>query len=326
MNKTYIKGLAYCMLATITWGCMFPIMTNALKYIDPFNFIALRHAIAGCTLALLLYLREGCGSFNLKKERWMLAWLFGTLGFAGYGFLIFQGQRIIGFNGALNASIIMAIMPMLTVLMMWILKRKRPNLSTLGLFTVSLVGVLLVNTNANVIVAFQSMGNFKGHILLILSSFCWVLYTMGGSYFPDWSPIRYTTITLLLGLISVATINSVLLHIDYIKLPQRTLLYTISPHLLYMSLLAGVVAVLSWNAGNKIVTASNGALFMNIVPITTFIVSTLNGVTPTYIQVLGMFLTISALVLNSLNQRRINLIKEISNKELSTVHQSEPPK
>jgi len=36
----------------------------------------------------------------------------------------------------------------------------------------------------------------------------------------------------------------------------------ISPHLLYMSLVAGFIGVLSWNMGNKIITPLNGVLFI----------------------------------------------------------------
>lgn len=36
--NSYLKGLLCCLLATVSWGGMFPVMTHALTYIDPFNF------------------------------------------------------------------------------------------------------------------------------------------------------------------------------------------------------------------------------------------------------------------------------------------------
>lgn len=80
-------------------GGMFPVMTHALTYIDPFNFTTFRYGIAGIAFALLLLFREGQNSFRLKGERWGLAWLFGTLGFAGFGFLVFLGQSLAGPGG-----------------------------------------------------------------------------------------------------------------------------------------------------------------------------------------------------------------------------------
>ncbi|WP_269975583.1 hypothetical protein [Dickeya lacustris] len=46
-----------------------------------------------------------------------------TLGFAGFGFLVFLGQHLAGPSGALTASIMMATMPMLGLLTIWALKK-----------------------------------------------------------------------------------------------------------------------------------------------------------------------------------------------------------
>ncbi|ECC8701375.1 DMT family transporter, partial [Salmonella enterica] len=130
--NSYLKGLLCCLLATVSWGGMFPVMTHALTYIDPFNFTTFRYGIAGIAFALLLLFREGQNSFRLKGERWGLAWLFGTLGFAGFGFLVFLGQSLAGPGGALTASIMMATMPMLGLLTIWALKKVRPHASTMS--------------------------------------------------------------------------------------------------------------------------------------------------------------------------------------------------
>jgi hypothetical protein len=71
-----------------------------------------------------------------------------------------------------------------------------------------------------------------------------------------------------------------------------------------MALIAGFVGVLCWNFGNKILTPLNGVLFMDVVPITAFIVSTLQGIVPVYAQVLGACVTGTALILNNLYMRK----------------------
>jgi len=77
------------------------------------------------------------------------------------------------------------------------------------------------------------------------------------------------------------------------------------PHLIYMALVAGLMAVLCWNIGNRIITPTNGVLFMDVVPVTAFLVSALNGVLPTHMQIIGAAITATALVLNNLNQRKM---------------------
>lgn len=74
--------------------------------------------------------------------------------------------------------------------------------------------------------------------------------------------------------------------------------------LLYMILIAGVLAVLTWNVGNKILKPENGMLFMNIVPVTTVTISALQGVEVGRLQLAEIFVVIIALVMNNLFQRQ----------------------
>ncbi|WP_324029132.1 EamA family transporter [Pantoea sp. JZ2] len=301
----YIKGLFCCLLATVSWGAMFPVMTQALTRIDPFNFTTLRYGIAGIAFALLLLIREGRSAFTLKDEKWGLAWLFGTLGFAGFGFLVFLGQHLAGPTGALTASIMMATMPMLGLLTIWALKKVRPQASTFGFILLSFSGVILVITNGNLSAVLNSPMSLTANLLLIAGALCWVLYTIGGSYFPGWSPLRYTTITTLLGMTSVIGTDVLLMATGKIAVPNSSAIIFVIPHLLYMALVAGLIAVLCWNIGNRIITPTNGVLFMDVVPVTAFLVSALNGVLPTHMQIIGAAITATALVLNNLNQRKI---------------------
>lgn len=296
-------------------------MTHALTYIDPFNFTTFRYGIAGIAFALLLLFREGQNSFRLKGERWGLAWLFGTLGFAGFGFLVFLGQSLAGARGALTASIMMATMPMLGLLTIWALKKVRPHASTMSFILLSFSGVVLVITNGDVFAVLNSPISLAANLLLIAGALCWVLYTIGGSYFPGWSPLRYTTMTTLLGMISVVLIDLFLVGSGAISVPSAASIITIVPHLLYMALVAGLVAVLCWNVGNRIITPTNGVLFMDVVPITAFIVSALNGVVPTNMQITGAVITAMALVLNNLNQRKLAMLATQANTlKASTSH------
>jgi hypothetical protein len=70
-----------------------------------------------------------------------------------------------------------------------------------------------------------------------------------------------------------------------------------------MGTFAGVISILFWNIGNRILTPLNGVLFMDVLPVTTFIVSTLTGVIPMRMQVIGACMTGTALILNNLYQR-----------------------
>ena len=124
--------------------------------------------------------------------------------------------------------------------------------------------------------------------------------------FPDvpWpEPLKYTTLTTGLSLISMLVIDTILLASKLIPVPPADAVVSILPHLAYMAFCAGFVAVLSWNVGNKILTPLNGMLFINVIPLTSFAISALEGLAPTTAQILGAGLTGLALIGNNLTVR-----------------------
>jgi len=161
-----------------------------------------------------------------------------------------------------------------------------------------------VITKGNPLGAFDQPQSYIVDITLFVGALCWVIYTLGASFFPTWSPYRYTAMTTLLGLVSMYAINVVLIELRYIPVPSSGQAWTIMPQFLYMSLVAGAIAVLSWNMGNKIITPVNGVLFMNVVPVAAFAVSALSGSVPTPVQLAGAAITVAALVMNNLYQRQ----------------------
>ena len=302
-NNNYLSGVIYCLIATLSWGTMFPIMTHTLSFIDPFTFTAMRYSIAGIVFLIFLYMKEGATAFRLDGNL-VLLWLFGSAGFAGFGFLVFLGQKIAGAEGALSASMMMATMPLLGLLVNWVLKGVRPPSFSFGFILMSFVGVLLVITRGDITLIFTSPSHYTANALMIGGALCWVFYTMGASYFPKWSPIKYTALSTLFGLPTIYAVTALLIVNEAVVVPSGSVVFSILPELIYMTLVAGFIGVLCWNLGNKIITPINGVLFMDIVPVTAFIISTVQGLVPTVGQILGISLTVLALILNNIYQRR----------------------
>lgn len=300
MNNTNLKGILLCLVATLSWGGMFPVMGAALQLIDPFTFTLLRYALAGLFFLILLIHREGMASLRLTGQRPLLAWFFGSAGFAGFGFLVFWGQQQAGPEGALTASIIMAMQPMLGLLVNWLLRKVVPKKFSIFFILLSFCGVALVITKGDLTAPFHAPGSFKADALILLGALCWVVYTVGGAFFPAWSPYKYTTVTTGLGLLSVAAIQLAMLAGGAITLPSTATLLSIAPHLLYMAFIAGAVGVLSWNLGNRTLGAQNGVLFMDVIPLTTFLISSVQGMVPHKAQIVGACITGIALICNNL--------------------------
>jgi hypothetical protein len=72
----------------------------------------------------------------------------------------------------------------------------------------------------------------------------------------------------------------------------------------YLIAISGVLAIFSWNAGNRALTPINGILFINLVPVTTFAISLVAGYSMSSVELIGAAVTVAALVSNNLYQRR----------------------
>ncbi len=300
---SYAKGLLCCLIATVSFGCMFPVMTSALTRIDPFTFTSLRYLIAGAASLVLLRVREGPGALHIEGEPIALAWLLGSIGFAGFGFLVFLGQQQAGRDGALTASVMAATQPMLGLLIHAIIRRVLPPRYTVLFVLLSFCGVALVITRGDIGGLLKQPGDYSAYVLIVLGMLSWIVYTFGAAKFTRWSILKYTTMTMWLGLTTIAVINLLLFATRMVPVPGAASLAAIIPHLLYMSLIASFIGVLCWNIGNKILTPLNGILFTDVVPVTAFVVSSIAGVIPTKLQIVGACMTGVALVLNNLYLR-----------------------
>lgn len=300
----YGKGIAACLVATVLFGAMFPVMTDALRHVDPFTFTSFRYLIAGVGFVVLLLRREGIAAFRADGKSLLIAWLLGSVGFCGFGSFVFLGQQLAGQQGALSASIMMATQPMMGLLLNALVRRSAPPLPSFLFVLVSFTGVALVITGGNLRAVLLAPQHFAASGLIVLGALCWVVYTFGSAYFTRWSALKYTTITTSLGLTTIVSVNLVLIVAHAIDAPSLAALWSIAPHLIYMGPIAGFAAILCWISGNRILGPMNGVLFMDVVPVTTFSVSALTGVMPGEAQVFGAAMTASALILNNLYLRQ----------------------
>ena len=303
MKDKLIVGALFCLIAGVTWGAQFPIAGSALKLIDPFYFTLLRYMAVSFILVLLLIVSEGTKALSFEgRAKWV--WFYGTMAFTVYNFLVFLGQKTAGPSGAVLAAIMMALMPITSVLVMWVYKKTTPSKFTLGCIVVAFLGVSLVITKGDISVLSSTSGNLIPALLILTGVFAWVIYTIGGSNFT-WSPLRYTTLSCILGTASALVIVVLATIAGYLTVPAVDTLSTIRWEMGYMIVISGVLAVFSWNAGNRALTPINGILFINLVPVTTFVISILSGYNMSKLELVGAVVTIAALVSNNLYQRNI---------------------
>ncbi len=299
LKNNVLWGAFLCFIAAVSWGAMFPVAHAAFSYIDPFYFTIIRYGAVTIILVVLLLWKEGKKAFRFEG-RGLSLWFFGTMAFTVYNLLIFWGENIMGESGVMVASIMESLMPMISILIAWMIFRKRPHTFTSISVLVSLVGAMLVISKGDIQAFLGATNDIIPTILILIAVIGWVIYTMGGSKFDGWSALRYSTLSCLLGTGTAVVIVVGSTLFGYISVPTVDVIMVTSPHLLFMIIFPGLIALLGWNIGVAILSPINALLFINFVPVTTLLFSMYQGYDVTKFDLIGTVLIILSLLANNI--------------------------
>ena len=304
MKNSVLVGAILCFIAAVSWGAMFPVAHAAFQYIDPFYFTIIRYGSVSIILVALLLWKEGKEAFRFEGKGLQL-WFYGSMAFTIYNLFIFWGEDLLGHSGVMVASIMESLMPMISIVIVWMILKKRPHLFTLGCVLISFIGAVFVITKGDIQGFLSATDHFIPSMLIFIAVIGWVIYTMGGSEFSGWSSLRYSTLSCLLGTVTaiVITVGTTLL--GYTEVPTVDEIHIVSPHLLFMIIFPGVIALLGWNVGVSMLTPLNGLLFINFVPVTTLLISIFQGNTVTVFDFIGTMLIIISLISNNVYVRML---------------------
>jgi drug/metabolite transporter (DMT)-like permease len=290
---------APALTATLIWGGMFPIAAIALERVGPIHLTAIRYGVASVIFLGLLALVEGRGALRYDG-RFLRLFALGTLGFGGFNLLAYIG---LAHTAPQNAALIAALMPLLTALVLWQRSKQAPSRTTLSFIALALTGVALVISKGNPSSLLEG-GGLGGDLLVLLGALCWVRYTMGAADHPELSPLRYTALSAAAGTLSIVAIAALVGAVGWEATPSAGDVAARWWEFIYIVGAAAVVAVLAWNAAVRALGPQDTALFMNLVPVTTFAIEIARGYHPGAAEIVGAGITVSALVGANLAARR----------------------
>jgi drug/metabolite transporter (DMT)-like permease len=298
VNRT-AAGVALATTTALAWGGQFVVGKAALASVDPFTLTTVRYALAAGVLVALLMAVEGLRALRLDGRGLRLLWL-GTVGFAGFNLLAYTGLQ---HAEPQSAALITALGPLLTALVLWQRTRVRPGRTTLALMGLALGGVTLVISGGDPASILDGSVGW-GNLLVLGGVLSFVVYTLGAAEFTAFSALRYTALTAALGWLSIAglTVAAVGLGLEPGASPGEV--WSVAPELLYISLLGGSIAVVTWNGAVGKLGAQNAALFTNLIPVTTFAIEIARGYRPGPLELAGAGITLAALVASNLLGRR----------------------
>ena len=302
-NKSRLWAMLALLATACFWGGMFHVAKATLPVIDAFWLTLLRYGFTAPFFVTLLIWREGRTALSFEG-RGVAAWWYGTLGFAVFNYFVYFGLT---YSQPEHGAIIMALMPLIAALISWVADGQRPSGPALGLIALALSGVLLVITHGDPEVLLHGDTAF-GDMFILVGAIAWVLYTRSVPRFNGWSSLRFTTLTTLAGTASIVLATGALTLSGAAHLPRLETLPEVAVNIVYIVVLATIAAVLFWNYGIHVLGPLNGMLFINLVPISAFIIGLARGFAPYPAEFAGAALTLLALVANNLLARRASAL------------------
>src|SRR3954469_22590480 len=139
-TRTTAIGALFPTATALAWGGQFVVGKSALGSVNAFPLTTIRYAAAALLWLVVLAAVEGRAALRLDGHGRRLFCL-GSLGFAGFSLLAYTG---LAHARPQSASLIVALGPLLTALILWRRTRRRPSASTFALLGIALAGVALV--------------------------------------------------------------------------------------------------------------------------------------------------------------------------------------
>ena len=266
------------LLMALIWGSNFTAIKYSLEDLLPLSFNALRFTLASAVMLAIALVTPN--AFKLAPGDGRRLFLLGLLGNTCYQSLFITGMA---HTRAGNAALILATTPLFTA----ILGRIRRH----EYFTGRGVAGLLLAFAGIIMIVLSGRGEISigetvlGDSLLLASTLCWSLYTVGSKdLVHKYGSMKATTIMMTSGTPLLLLICAPsLLRQDWPRV--RPLAWA---GLVYSGLFAIALAYLIWSYGVRKIGSTRTAIYSNITPIVALLVAWLAlGESPTVGQLAG---------------------------------------
>ena len=277
-SRDWTTDLGLLALAGI-WGVNFSVVKVVLRELDPLALNALRFPMACVAMWFLVARLPGPALPDRKDWRRIL-----LLGFLGN--VVYQLCFIIGLDWtyAGNASLLLATVPVWTVILSTAVGHERPNRWVYFGVTATFVGMILVIIGG---ASSLSLGGdtMRGDLLLVGAAMLWSVYTVAGK-----APVqRYGSLRMTAWTLWIATPVIVLMGVpSLIDTDWSGVSAGSWAGVVYAGVLSIALAYLLWYRGVQHLGNSRTAVYSNLVPVAALITAWLwLGEVPAPLQFAG---------------------------------------
>ncbi|MFC4076651.1 DMT family transporter [Salinithrix halophila] len=271
-----MSNLLKMVLVAMFWAGLYPIGHHATETMHPIAVAFYRFLFTTLCLMPILFWKER-HTWKIQKNEWVPLLLLGMTGIFSYNSFFFMGLQS---AGAVKSAVIIAAIPMVTTVFTRLLYKDRLTVRQIIGVILSFSGVICVVTEGNL----QGITQVNtGDIWLLGAVLTFSIYTLLGKRFmASMSPLKTTTYATFFGTIYFA------FTVIWVRPPSiQTFTLGQWSALLYMAIFATVIAFVWWNDGVSTLGPGVTAIFLNLVPVFTFIFSTITGEPFRFMHLLG---------------------------------------
>lgn len=281
------------LFAVFVWGISFVATKVVLDELPPVSIAFFRQLIA--ITPLLVLLRANGETLRLEKKELRLFFVASFFGLVLY--FVFENTGL-QYTTASNASMLVAAIPIFTLIIETILNRKKLALFTLAMILVSIGGVYLVLFEDGM--PDFSSKTFLGNLLVFGAMVSWIAYT----YLSKRLSAKYNS----LKITTVQTFCSIPLFIPFLvrevpawHIPSTATLLNMA----FLGILCSAAAYVAYLYGIAKLGPVIPSAFLNLMPVVTILTGmVLLAEIPTPMQIVGAALIIGSLTALTIRGRK----------------------
>lgn len=258
----------FLILATILWGGNFVIGRAVSGEIPPITLALFRWCVAFLVFFPIAY-KQVKADIHKFKNNWKVVLVLSITGVACFNTLVYIGVH---YTTSINASLMNSLTPIFIYILAFLfLKSRVTQLQLVGTF-LSIIGVLFILSGGKI----ENIIHFSfnvGDLIVLVAVLCWSIYSLLIKQYANELP-NFSTflITIVVGAILLLPFS-----IMELSTTTETIHWSIKSisAILYVGILASIVAFLSWNYGVVQMGAEKASIFLNFIPVFSSIFATI---------------------------------------------------
>jgi len=247
-------------LATLLWGGNFVIGRAVAGDIPPITLAFLRWCVAFIVFLPIAYSRVK-REWHMIKANWPAVIVMAITGVACFNTLVYIG---VYYTTSINASLMNSSTPIIIYILSFIFLKERLSKFQLIGTALSLAGVAFILSKGSLETLLSFSFN-KGDLIVLIAVFCWGVYSLLVKQYAGRLP-GYSTF-----LVTIALGVMMLLPFTIYELMTTSVEIVWSPStigaILYVGIIASIVAFLSWNNGVVALGANKASIYLNFIPL-----------------------------------------------------------